>query len=178
MHNFFSSTFLQNKLAVQKDRALFLSLQQNAPLALSYYLEKEIPKGAIIGLISPKNILFNILPDIAKRKHCKIVLIDAGKGMAKSFKGLMSSKSECDLYICEPELFNLEGAMMHPSETTNMAKINSPLIGVGCTLQITNEKPAHLDFSPLTKIITEKGTINVSSSQPSLAFSQFSSQPF
>lgn len=163
MRNFFSSSFLIQLLTTHPDRGQVLHLTQNAPHAISYHLEREIPSGSVIGLIAPKSILAEVLPSIARRKHCKVALFGAQGEIARAFHDILSPTTECDIYLCEPELFNPEGAMAHPSELEHIGKHS--LIGVGCSLQMTNEKPSHLDFAPLTKIITEKGTISVSSSQ-------------
>jgi len=168
MRNFFSSSFLIQLLASHPDKSTVLQLTQNSPHSISYHLEKEIPTGSVIGLIAPKSILFEVLPTIARRKHCKVALFGAQGEIARAFHDILSPTTECDIYLCEPELFNPEGAMTHPSELEHIGKHS--LIGVGCSLQMTNEKPAHLDFMPLTKIITEKGTTNVSSLKLSSLF--------
>jgi hypothetical protein len=164
MRPFFSSSYIQQLLATHPDRGHVIHFTQSAPDAIKYYLEREIPNNSTIGLIAPKSILAEVLPDIARRKHCKIALFGAQGEIARAFHDLLSPTTECDIYLCEPELFNPEGAMTHPTELEHLNKfINHSIIGVGCSLQITNEKPAHLDFVPLTRIVTEKGSINASS---------------
>lgn len=164
MRQFFSSSYIQQLLAAHPDRGHVIHFTQSAPAAIKYYLERGIPNNSTIGLISPKSILAEVLPDIARRKHCKIALFGAQGEIARAFHDLLSPSTECDVYICEPELFNPEGAMTHPAELEHLSKLEGQsIIGVGCSLQITDDKPAHLDFVPLTKIITEKGSINASS---------------
>jgi hypothetical protein len=167
MRPFFSSSYIQQLLATHPDRGHVIHFTQSAPDAIKYYLEKEIPNNSTIGLIAPKTILANVLPEIAKRKHCKIALFGAQGEIARAFHDLLSPTTECDIYLCEPELFNPEGAMAHPTELEHLNKLgNQAIIGVGCSLQITDDKPAHLDFIPLTRIVTEKGSIN-----PTISFS-------
>lgn len=168
MRPFFSSSYIQQLLATHPDRGHIIHFTQSAPAAIKYYLEREIPNNSTIGLISPKTILLEVLPEIAKRKHCKVALFGAQGEIARAFHDMLSPSTECDVYICEPELFNPEGAMAHPTELEHLAgriseQSKTTIIGVGCSLQITDDKPAHLDFIPLTKIVTEKGSINASS---------------
>lgn len=169
MRQFFSSSYIQQLLATHPDRGHVIHFTQSAPDAIKYYLEREIPNNSTIGLIAPKTILAHVLPEIARRKHCKIALFGAQGEIARAFHDLLSPSTECDVYICEPELFNPEGAMTHPTEIEHISQQlgeepgKHTILGVGCSLQITDDKPSHLDFIPLTKIITEKGSINASS---------------
>lgn len=165
MRPFFSSSYIQKLLATHPDRGHVIHFTQSAPAAIKYYLEREIPNNSTIGLIAPKSILAEVLPEIARRKHCKIALFGAQGEIARAFHDLLSPTTECDIYLCEPELFNPEGAMTHPTELEHLNKLNGQeIIGVGCSLQITNDKPAHLDFIPLSRIVTEKGSINPNAS--------------
>lgn len=126
--------------------------------SLKYYLDQAIPKGSIICAIYPKKILTELLPQIAKEKHCKIINIYGTKELTRTLLKtnlLAAENQKPDLFITEPDALTPGGALVKPNELSSLQ--DKKLIGITTTQQWTNEKPETHDYIPLHLTITELG---------------------
>lgn len=157
----FSSPILLERISRLAETTLYgtvLKHFENALYALSYHLEKTLPKGGIICAIYPKTILQEILPQIAEQKKCKIMVIGGTPEIIKTLKEkgmLIEANQKADIYLTEPDGFNEEGAYVKPHETELL--INYDTIAIGSIYQWTDVAPATHDSIPVEKTITEAG---------------------
>lgn len=128
--------------------------------AFSYYLTKSLPKGAVLGVINPTPTIQRLLPDIAKERNCRISCFNA----PASFVSLLAQKKLLtkelpELFIIEPPAYTETGALLNPDDITH---ITAPIFALAPTASKITHKPAELDFQPISKLITEKGTTSFS----------------
>jgi len=164
MQTIFSSPFLiENTSEAAKNpfvKGQIIRHFQKAEYAISYHLERAIPKGGVVCAFFPKSILAQILPKIAKEKNCKVISVN---GTRKATTALMAAGvidnqtkvEDADIYITEPNGFTPGGALATPEEEKVLK--NFDVIGVGSYFQATKRLPADHDFIKLTKIISELG---------------------
>jgi hypothetical protein len=119
---------------------------EKAEYAISYHLERAIPRGSVIYALFPKKILSKLLPPIAKAKNCTIITHLTGK---------TSKIDEPDIILAEPDGFSAGGALFTPEETKLVSGL--PVICVGSTKQWTHILPATHDLVPVYRIISERG---------------------
>ena len=129
MQTIFSSPLLQN---IPKK-------PEQSEYALSYYLEKAIPRGSNILVLFPKKILSKLLPPIAKKKNCTII----------------TTADKADIILAEPDGFSLGGALFTPEETKQVKGL--PLVCIGSINQYNSIIPETHDLVPVQKIIIEQG---------------------
>ncbi|MBW2970244.1 hypothetical protein KY309_00465 [Candidatus Woesearchaeota archaeon] len=136
--------------------------------ALSYYLDKAIPKGAVICALYPKKLLQNILPEVALNKHCKVICIGAPE-LSKELmqKGLLEDNAEPDIYLTEPDGICPEGAIVKPQETELLKQYKT--YAVSSTMQFTEKTPQTHDCVEVYKTITEKGIMTTEQLTSSLS---------
>ncbi len=131
---------------------------QNAEYALSYYLERAIPRGSVIYALFPKTILGRLLPQIAKMKNCTVISFygthEATLSLLKAGK-YDKSLPEPDIILTEPDGFAFGGALFKPEETKIVNGL--PLICIGSSHQWTPIIPATHDLVHVQKIISEHG---------------------
>jgi len=149
----FSSPFLTSNL----ERGQLLRHLENAPNAISYHLDRAIPRGSIICAYYPKGILGSILPAIAKEKNCKIISVQGTKQATAEFlkAGLLANSpiTEADIFLTEPDGLSADGALVLPHEKLP----HNEFIAVSSILQWTKQKPSTHDVIPIHKTITELG---------------------
>jgi hypothetical protein len=114
--------------------------------AISYHLEKAIPRGSVIYALFPKKILGKLLPPIAKAKNCTIITHLTGKA---------GKIERPDIILTEPDGFSAGGALFTPEETKIVSGL--PIVCVGSTKQWTHILPATHDLVPVYRIISERG---------------------
>lgn len=157
----FSSPFLINNLRKidSTHQGRLLRHFENALSAISYHLEKIVPKGGIICAYHPKGILASILPAIAKEKNCKVIPVHGSK---HAISALLNAKvvahlplTEADIILTEPDGLSSDGALFKPHEAAELP--HREVIAVGSALQFTHERPASHDIAPVSKIVTELG---------------------
>ncbi|GEM_PF-2383291 len=146
-----------NYLATTTLRGSLIKHFENALYALKYHLEKTIPKGGVICAIYPKTILQTILPELAKKKNCKVKLIGGTPEIIKILKEkeILTETEKADIYLTEPDGFNEEGAYVRPHETDIL--MNHETIAIGSIYQWADVAPSTHDSVPISKIITETG---------------------
>lgn len=158
---FFSSPFLIDKIGKTEiqHRGRLLRHFEHALSAISYHLEKVVPKGGIVCAYHPKGILANVLPQIAKEKNCEIISIHGTKEAVENFlkAGVLSNHkpSEADIFLAEPDGLSSDGALFKPHETLDLP--HKEIIAVGSALQFTKERPATHDIAAVYRIVTELG---------------------
>ncbi len=155
----FSSSFLIDKVSKTQHRGRLLRHFENALSAISYHLEKVVPKGSIVCAYHPKGILANVLPQIAKSKNCKIISIQGSKEAIENFlkAGVLSNykPSEADVFLAEPDGLSSDGALFLPKEARDLP--HKEIIAVGSVLQFTKERPATHDIASVHRMVTELG---------------------
>ncbi|MEM3154917.1 MAG: hypothetical protein QW165_05155 [Candidatus Woesearchaeota archaeon] len=153
----FTSPFLPKILT---DRGRLLRHLEKAELAISFHLQKIVPKGSIICAYHPKSILAKILPNIAKEKNCKIIAIHGTKEAMQAFikSGTLTYElpHKADTFLAEPDGLTADGALFNPKEVCELP--HNEIIAVGSVLQFTNKRPANYDVANVSKIVTEIGT--------------------
>ncbi len=117
---------------------------ENAEYAISYHLEKAIPRGSVVYALFPKKILAKLLPPIAKAKNCTIIT-----------QRKFDKTGEPDVILAEPDGFAAGGALFTPEETKIASGL--PLTCVGSTKQWIHVLPATHDLVPVCRIISERG---------------------
>ena len=131
---------------------------QHAGYALSYHLEKAIPRGSVIYALFPKTILGQLLPPIAKKKNCTVISFygthEATLNLLKTGK-YDKSLPEPDIILTEPDGFALGGALFKPEETKIVNGL--PLVCIGSSHQWMPILPATHDLVQVQKIISEHG---------------------
>lgn len=161
MRGVFSSSFLIDEISkVDKtNRGAMLKHFESALGAISYHLEKIIPRGGIICAYHPKGILGNILPVIAKEKNCKVITVHGTKHAVTELMaaGVLSTgnPAEADIFLAEPDGLSADGALFKPHEASDLP--HKEIIAIGSALQFTKERPASHDIAPVYKIVTELG---------------------
>lgn len=158
MHTFSSPILLER--IKQIPRGALIKHLEKAKYALSYNLEKILPKGGTVCALYPKTILQHILPQAAKECRCKVICVS---GTSEIINELIknnvfddkTSIEKADLYITEPDGFTPEGALVRPEETELLQKFE--VIGIGSALQYTQKLPSTHDCIPISKTITELG---------------------
>lgn len=131
---------------------------ENTEYALSYYIEKVIPRGGVVYVLFPKTILAKLLPPIAEKKNCKVIpLYGSHEAALKLIKtGTYSRKAaEPDIILAEPDGFTYGGALFKPEETKLVKGL--PLVCVGSSKQWSSIRPATHDLVPVQKIVSENG---------------------
>jgi len=157
----FSSSFLIDKVSKteKQHRGILLRHFENALSAISYHLEKVVPKGGIVCTYHPKGILANVLPSIAKEKNCKIISIHGTKEAVENFlkAGVLSNNkpAEADVFLAEPDGLSSDGALFKPHETPDLP--HKEIIAVGSAFQFTKERPATHDIASVHRMVTELG---------------------
>ncbi len=124
---------------------------ENTEYALSYYLEKVIPRGGVVYVLFPKTILAKLLPPIAEKKNCKVITLYGSHEAT-----LYSRKAaEPDIILAEPDGFTYGGALFKPEETKLVKGL--PLVCIGSSKQWSSIRPATHDLVPVQKIVSENG---------------------
>jgi hypothetical protein len=183
MRGAFSSSFLIDKISkVDKtQRGRLLKHFENALGAISYHLERVVPRGGVICAYHPKGILGSILPAIAKEKNCKVLTVHGTKQAVVSLMkaGVLSTgnPAEADVFLTEPDGLSADGALFKPHEASDLP--HKEIIAVGSALQFTKERPASHDIAPVYKIVTELGIHSAEhlEKEVTFAFSWLASSP-
>ncbi|VVB81205.1 Uncharacterised protein [uncultured archaeon] len=160
MQSAFTSPILLERTSKIPRGALIKHLE-NALYALSYNLEKILPKGGTVCALYPKTILQSILPRAAKERNCKVICISGTPELIKELAkndilDKKTSMEKADIYITEPDGFAKDGALVKPEETELLQKFE--VTAIGSALQYTRELPATHDCIAISKAITELGT--------------------
>jgi len=161
MREAFSSSFLVDKISTidKTHRGRLLKHFESALGAISYHLERIVPRGSIICAYHPKGILGSILPVIAKEKNCKVITIHGTKHAVTELMkaGVLSTgnPAEADVFLAEPDGLSADGALFKPHEASDLP--HKEIIAVASALQFTKERPASHDIAPVYKIVTELG---------------------
>ncbi len=131
---------------------------ENTEYALSYHLEKAIPRGSVVYVLFPKKILAKLLPPIAKAKNCTIITLhghhEAALSLLKTGK-FDKTIPEPDIIFAEPDGFTSGGALFTPNETKTINGL--PLVCIGSSKQWVHILPATHDLIQVQKIISEHG---------------------
>jgi len=131
-----------------------------AEKALKENLRKVVPRGSIIHVYFPKDIIARVLPSVASEKKCIIVCFGGSREAQRKLAPFLARKSkndEADLIITEPVIFTKEGGLFHPDEAFSLQ--DRTVVGVGMS-HFTKINPAHLDFVAFQKTVTNLGVLD------------------
>src|SRR3989344_3580600 len=127
-----------------------------AGYAISFHLQKLIPKGGIVEVVNPKSVLCSLLPGILRSRKARVILKQSSSEARTAFADvLVENTGFSDIVLAEPDAFVPGGALVNPSESSLLE--NRHVVGVGSILQITGKNPASHDFIEFQKRVTENG---------------------
>jgi hypothetical protein len=131
--------------------------EEQTEYALSYHLDKTIPRGSVIYALFPKKILGKLLPKIVKEKKCTLITLYGNQAPLKQLSADSHGKElpEPDIILSEPDGFTFGGALFKPEETELVSEL--PLLCIGSGKQWTPITPSTHDLVPVKKIISEHG---------------------
>jgi hypothetical protein len=134
--------------------ALFKEKLSNFPKQTLYALQKMLPKNAKVCAVAPKEVLTEILPQLAALK--KLDLSSVGRRLPGT--PFLAELPEADFYLFEPVALTPDGALVLPEERKYWQPLPNVLVcGLALSLTSHNSNLDHVLLPSDALVVSELG---------------------